>query len=198
MPELRSAPEEVVDDVRDQPVAQIDQYHVVIIAHPTIGAVGGRQPIIPGVRDPIILHVKPAIDAIAGMPAAIAVVIAARAVITGCPIDVPVALAIILPAVAPVVAPAPVPVAATVVVIMPAPSVIVPTAIIVAPAPILVVVAPVSPLLVPVARILPLRSTRLVKLVCAPPWRRKSPSRTDVTCKTRGSKLSAKGTLTTG
>ena len=46
-------PEKVADDVDDATAAEIDQQHIVIISHPTISTISGRQAVLPWIIDPV-------------------------------------------------------------------------------------------------------------------------------------------------
>src|SRR5690242_15129591 len=98
-------PEDVVDHVDDLAGIDIDEQRVVVIAHPAIRAIGRRQAVIIGIRNPVVRAEQDRIEPEADAEAAVAVIPAIGRVIARQAIDAAVAHPVIAPVIAVVAAP---------------------------------------------------------------------------------------------
>ena len=71
-------PEEVVDHVNDFAGVDVDQQHVVIITDPARARIGGRQPILPRIADPVVVREEQRLQEISDREAPVAVIAIGR------------------------------------------------------------------------------------------------------------------------
>ena len=99
-----ASPEEIMDHIGHVPCVDVDQYHVIIIPDPAIGAIGGGQAVGPWIIDPIAVReeqpVKVEPDAYPRI-----IVRPEGCVIMSYPIEVTVGAAMVAPVITLVIAP---------------------------------------------------------------------------------------------
>src|SRR5215204_2194909 len=119
----RSLPEEIVNDVDDEPRVDVHQQRVVIITHPAIGAICRRQVIHPRVVEPVSRPVIIRSEAVTGGEATITP--AVRIIVAAELENRTMTVTIARPVISIVPAPIPRPVATTVAVAVPIPVIVV-------------------------------------------------------------------------